>query len=105
MWKQMKSETLARRLRLGGREGPGRRLRGREAGRAHVSQPYKDFKSAQPSGMWLGPGGGAGTPVPRWPSGRPAPLVGLRGEGERLRVRKGWNPNFWDVQHVSSGFL
>lgn len=75
--------TLARRQRRGGREGPGRRLRGREARRARVSQPYKDFKSAQPSGMWLGPGGGAGTPAPRWPSGRPAPLAGLRGEGER----------------------
>ena len=44
-------------------EGPGRWLRGRAARAAPRLRPYKGFKSAQPFGMWRGPGGGAGTPA------------------------------------------
>lgn len=52
--------------------------------RPPVSVPYKGFKSAQPSGMWRGPGGGARTLRPAPASGWPAPLedFGVAGCGE-----------------------
>ena len=43
------------------RGGPGRRLPGRAARAAPRLRPYKGCKSAQPFGMWRGPGGGAAT--------------------------------------------